>query len=465
MLNASVRGDLGKSGVKFPTATEGIQLVLGTEWRQEALFQQFDDTYRYGLASGQGGKRLPVDGSYVNREGFTEALVPLVQDKVGAQNLGLELGYRFTSYKASSQSAKNNSSIKALLAWSPIAGLKLRGGFNRAVRAPNVRELFAPQAVLLEGTADICAGASPTGTLEGCQRTGVTAAQYGHIRENPAGQYNSLLGGNPQLDVEKANTWTGGVVWTPKSITGLAVTVDYYDIKINNTIDNFFADDTIQGCANTGNPALCNLIHRDQLGTLWLTPNGYTVATNQNIGTLKARGIDVGASYPLNLGNAGFINLALLGSSMLENRTTTPLMDYDCAGYFGNQCVIPNPKWRQRMRATWNTKFNATFSLGWRYIHKVLSDDASDNPAIGDPGNIEKLKLNGSYEIPSHSWFDIAATYKFRDKVRLTVGCNNFFDKEPPLGAGYQDNDYGPGFYGTYDYLGRQIFANLQFEF
>ena len=206
MVNGTVRGDLGTSGVKFPSATEGIQLVLGGEIRKEGVFQNYDDTYQYGLASGQGGTRLTVDGSYATTEGFAEALVPLVQDKSGFQDLSLELGYRFANYKASSQSAKNNSSYKALLSWAPIAGFKLRGGFNRAVRAPNVRELFAPQAVRLDGTEDICAGESPTASLEQCQRTGVTAAQYGHILENPAGQYNTLLGGNPQLDVEKANT-------------------------------------------------------------------------------------------------------------------------------------------------------------------------------------------------------------------------------------------------------------------
>jgi iron complex outermembrane recepter protein len=465
LINGSLKGDLDKAGVRLPTATEGVRLVVGGELRKEELFYNPDDNYRFGTGSGQGGPRLPVDGSYVSNEAFTEALVPLVQDKVGMQDLSLELGYRFANYKASSQSAKNNSSYKALLSYAPIQGVKVRGGFNRAVRAPNVRELFVPQGVQLQGTADICAGENPTASLEQCKRTGVTDAQYGHILENPAGQYNSLLGGNPQLDVEKANTITAGVVWTPKEITGLAVTLDFYDIKIDNTISNFFADDTIQSCATKGDPTLCSLIHRDRFGTLWLTPDGYTTATNQNIGTRKARGLDASASYNLNLGGQGFIAFSMLGSSMLVNRTTTPLVNYDCAGYYGSQCGIPSPKWRHRVRATWNTKFNATFSLNWRYIHHVLNDDASSNPDLADPGNIETLKLNDAYKLASYNWFDLAATYKFHDKLRLTVGCNNLLDKEPPLGAGDQNNDYGPGFYGTYDYLGRALFANLQFEF
>jgi outer membrane receptor protein involved in Fe transport len=120
---------------------------------------------------------------------------------------------------------------------------------------------------------------------------------------------------------------------------------------------------------------------------------------------------------------------------------------------------------RHRLRATWNTKFNATFSVGWRYINKVLIDDASPNTDLADPGLIARWKANGSYENPSYNWLDLAASYRFRDKVSLTVGCNNLLDKEPPLGSGVSPNDYGPGMYGTYDYLGRALYANLQFGF
>jgi outer membrane receptor protein involved in Fe transport len=78
---------------------------------------------------------------------------------------------------------------------------------------------------------------------------------------------------------------------------------------------------------------------------------------------------------------------------------------------------------------------------------------------------VDRLALNGSDEFPAYNWFDLAVAYKFHDKLRLTLGCNNILDKEPPLGAGLQDIDYGPGYYGTYDPLGRALYANLQFEF
>jgi iron complex outermembrane receptor protein len=465
LLSATMRGDLENAGLKLPSATEGLQVAFGTWYTKNTSFVHPDDTYQRNPAAGQGGPTLPVDGSYTTKEFFGELHVPLVQDRAGAQDVSVEVGYRFMDYRAQDQAAKKNSSYKFMGAWSPVAGFRLRGGYNHAVRAPNVYELFRQQGLGLNGTTDVCAGASPSASLAECQLTGVTAAQYGHILENPASQYNSFDGGNPNLDVEKANTITVGFVWTPKSITGLSLTADYYDIHVMNTIRAILPDDTINACINTGDPALCSLIHRDSRGTLWLTPQAYTIDTNQNVGDLYSRGLDVSLNYPWNLGHHGFINFALLGTTMFEDRLTTPVINYDCVGYYGNQCGIPDPKWRHRLRATWNTNFKTTFSLQWRYIAHNLIDDASPEPDLANAALIPQWKANGSYENPAYNYLDLAASYKFRDGVDLTLGINNLLDKEPPLGSGSSDNDYGPGLYGTYDPLGRALYASFTFQF
>jgi iron complex outermembrane receptor protein len=474
LINGLLRGDLESAGVQFPSASEAVQLAVGAEYRKESLFFIPDLINAVGGATGQGGPQPEVEGNYRTGEFYAEALVPLVQDTSGFQDLSLELGYRFMSYKASDQSAKDNNSYKALLAWAPVADIKFRGGYNRAVRAPNVQELFAPQALGLGGSEDICSGASPAFSFEQCANTGVTAAQYGNIPPNPASQYNSYDGGNPLLDVEKADTLTFGAVWTPQSITGLSITVDYYDIKIKDTISSFAPDDVVRACAQRGDPSLCSLIHRDSRGTLWLTsryPDGaYTISTNQNIGDFRARGLDVSGAYPWNLGDAGFVNFSFVGSATFENSIDNPLVSYDCAGYMGNQCGFgrgrgANPKWRHRMRAAWNTNFNTTFTLGWRMVGPVTNDDFSPNEDLRNEGTHTALIGAGSDRFPTYNWFDLHVTYKFQDQLFLTVGCNNLLDKEPPLGGGLTDVDYGPGYYGMYDYLGRSIYADLQFQF
>ena len=465
LLGVTLRGDLEKAGLKFPSASEGVQLAFGGWLSKNSMFIHPDDTYINDPAAGQGGPTLPVDGHFITKEFFSELRIPLVQDTPGLQDLSLELGYRFMNYRAQEQAAKNNSSYKAMLSWAPVKSLRVRGGYNRSVRAPSVYELFQQQGLGLQGSEDICAGPNPSASFDQCAHTGVTAAQYGNILENPAGQYNSLDGGNPTLDVEKANTKTVGFVWTPKSIAGLSFTADYYDIKIDNLIEDLAPDDIVKTCAETGDASLCSLVHRDSLGTLWLTNNAFTISVNQNIGVRRARGLDVTGGYPWNLGHAGFVNFQFLGSRMFEERLQTPLINYDCVGFYGNQCGIPDAKWRHRLRATWNTNFKASFAVGWRFISGTQVDDLSDNPDLGNPSLIPLWEKDGSDKIKASSWFDLAIGWKVRDKARLTLGVNNIFDKEPPLGAGLSDVDFGPGFYGLYDPLGRSLYANLQFEF
>jgi outer membrane receptor protein involved in Fe transport len=474
MFNGVIRGDLESAGIMFPSATEAVQLAIGGEYRKESLFFRPDEVNQVGGATGQGGAQPAVDGAYTIKEGFAELLVPVIQDTPGFQDFSLELGYRYSNYRAEGQDAKNNSSWKALLSWAPVPDIRIRGGFNRAVRAPNVQELFVPNSIGLGGTQDICSGDSPAFSFEQCARTGVTAAQYGNIAPNPAGQYNSYDGGNPALDVETADTLTVGAVWTPRSITGLSLTFDYYDIKIADTISSFAPDEVIQACALRGDPDLCSLINRDVRGTLWLIgryPDGaYTISTNQNIGDFRARGLDVAAAYPWNLGDRGYINFSFIGTSSLENSIENPLVAYDCSGYMGNQCGYgrgrgPEPKWRHRMRASWNTNFKTTFTLGWRLLGSVTNDDFSPDEDLRDEGTHTALIGAGSDKFPTYNWFDLHVTYAFQDGLRVTLGVNNILDKEPPLGAGLEDIDYGPGYYGQYDYLGRALYANLQFQF
>lgn len=461
MVSLKFTGDLGESGVKLPTASEGIQLALGLESRNESLFVHPDMTYQTGDGAGQGGATNPVEGAYRVDEGFLEVLLPLMQDMTGAKDLSLELGYRYSDYTTSG----GHSSYKGQLSYAPLPDLRLRLGFNRATRAPNVQELFVPTGVQLLGTSDPCAGANPSYTQAECARTGVSAAQYGHIQENPAGQYNALTGGNVNLDPETADTFTAGLVITPAALPTFTAALDYYDIKIEKVIGALFPDDVINTCATTGNPTLCSLIHRDVAGTLWLMPTGYTIANNQNIGVLTSKGLDVNATYFVAAGNAGLLSFNLIGTYLQERQVDTGLYKYDCAGYFGNQCGDPTPTWRHLARVSWETNWKTTLSLGWRMIGAVDNDDLSSNPALGDPSNVDLLKTNDQDAFGAAHYFDLAASINVIKGVQFTLGINNLADKEPPIAPGDQGNDYGPGYHGTYDPYGRYLFTSIQFTF
>ncbi|MBG7606380.1 MAG: TonB-dependent receptor, partial [Actinobacteria bacterium] len=340
VANLTFTGDLENYGVQFGSASEGIGVAAGYEFRYEHLANYPDEINRYGGATGQGGPVPKVDEGYKVNEIFVEALVPIVQNAKMFRDFSMELGYRYSDYSTSG----GFSTYKGLLNWAFTDSLRIRGGYNRAVRAPNVWDLFQPQRFNLGGQADICAGLDPSATFAECQNTGMTQGQYGsEVTENPAGQYNTLVGGNPTLVPETADTITAGVVWTPQNIPGLSVTVDYYNISITDAIGFLGPEDIIQQCASSGDPATCALIYRDRLGSLWLTPSiaggAYTQTTTANLDQLDAEGVDLSASYTVGLGNAGYLPITLQGTYALANTLTTPLVSYDCVGYFGYQCL------------------------------------------------------------------------------------------------------------------------------
>jgi len=464
MVNATLFGDLEGWGWTIPMASEGIQVALGVEYREESLYVHPDDARGQGLIAGFGGATVPIDAKFDVTEAFIEMLIPIVQDATGFRDLSMELGYRHSDYSTSG-TAPN---YKAQIAWALTDSWKFRAGLNRATRSPNVRELFGPQGFGLGGSQDICSGPNPGFTAAQCANTGVTAAQYGNVLPNPADQYNTFGGGNPDLEPETADTITLGIVWTPQSIPGLSVTLDYYDIEIDGTIGSLNADDIVQQCALTGDPLLCDLIHRDSAGTLWLTEAAFTETNNQNIGQLFGEGIDLNFAWLIGLGDAGYLNTSLIGTHMMADRFANPLIDYDCIGFYGNQCGIPDADWRHRARFSWETNFNWVFTMGWRYIHSVLVDDASDNPQLGNPGAVEGpggWKVNDAYKLPAFNYIDLAFSVNFARNFQWVLGINNVFDEEPPLGPSMNGNDYGPGWYGYYDPWGRYMHTSLQFNF
>lgn len=463
-VTATMASDLGAYGIKSPAAKDGVGVAFGAQYGENSLNFETDPNFASGDGAGQGGPTIGQSGGYNVSELFAEVRVPLVDDVFLVDSLLLNASYRYSDYSDPIDDSTDTYGIG--LEWAPIEMLRFRGSFQRAVRAPSVIELFQAQGLgLYDNDFDPCAGATPVATLAQCANTGVTAAQYGTIIDSTAGQYNALFGGNQDLSPETADSYTIGLVFQPDFLEGFSLTVDYFDISVEDVISTIPPTVTLNECLNTGNPTFCSKITRDARGTLWADPAAQISSLNENIGGLDTSGFDIDVNYVTPIGGFGSLAFRLNGT-YLDELITTPIAgpgsvgEYDCVGLYGSDCGTPNPEWRHTARVTWSTPWNLDLSLGWRYFDAVLIDNTSSNPLI--TGGFNEVDR----ELESQNYLDIAGNYTFAENYSVRLGINNVLDDDPPLssqvGTGAGNGNTYPQ---VYDALGRYVFMGLTAKF
>ena len=464
-------GDLGQYGLKTPWAESGVSIAGGVEWRKDSLNYNPDFQFQSGDLVGQGGSTPPISASVENTDYFIEAEIPLVEGMAFAERFAFNGGYRRSDVSSSS----SYSTWKLQGDWQITPEIRVRGGWQRAARAPNVIETFRPQFIGLtalqtgaNSLSDPCAGATPNATLAQCANTGVTPAQYGSIGSNPANQYNALFGGSTNLVPEVSDTYTVGVVLTPGDLIpgNLFVSVDYFDIFVDGFIAAPSAQNIINTCLATGDANSCGLIRRSPSnGSLFLAnsgPNaGLFTLLNTNTGSLATKGIDLNANYSLDLGSAGGLSFDLVGTYLIDYLVeevdgATPIA---CDGKFGGTCDtysgVPLPVWRHKLRTTWETPFGVDASVTWRYFTSV------DQFGIANPD----ASVNRNHTLGSRNYIDLAASYNVTEKWNVRIGVNNLLDKDPPLTSLQSGFSNGNTYPQTYDALGRYMFVGTTIDF
>jgi len=473
LWDGAITGDLGKHGIKLPTAHDGLGVSFGAEYRQETSELDPDITFQTNDLAGQGAPTLPTIGGLHVWEAFMEARLPLIEDAAFAKSLTFETGYRYSNYNLSFGST---NTYKFGLQWAPVNDVRLRGMYQRAVRAPNIQELFLLPRVQLDGTQDPCAGATPGFTAAQCASSGVTAAEYGNIAPNPAGQYNGLVGGSVSLAPEKGDTYTVGLVFTPRFLPDFNATLDYYNITIKNLIAPYGANLILNTCLATGNPFYCNKIHRTQGtgtgadGSLWINEDGFIADSIFNLGSQRANGLDVTSQYRLDFGRGGRLGFDFVGTYVMKFSTepVTGLGTYDCAGFYGPTCGVPAPRWKHKLRATWNTPLSGLdVYTSWRRANGVSTERLNVSPLVQNLP-LPALAVPGAH-LRGVDYVDLGGSYTFAGHVTARLGINNVFDKSPPIGP---QTPYGSSVFTNgniypqaYDALGRYAFVNLVVDF
>ncbi|WP_426177443.1 TonB-dependent receptor domain-containing protein [Massilia sp. TWR1-2-2] len=469
----SFSGDLGERLVS-PFARAPIALSVSLEHRKLGANTQSDGASQVqGEVLGTGAPTPDRSGQFTMKEYAVEAAVPLVADKPFIKSLGVELGYRQTEF-ATAGASSDYGSWKVGTNWAPIQSLRFRAMVQKATRAPNVNELFAPLVTGLSNLAvDPCQGnrvnqgaANTPGTLSNlCRLTGVPLGDIGTLTPPSAGQINNLSGGNPALGPEEAKTKTLGFVWEP--VPKLALTVDYYKINIEKAISSPSTTDILEGCYNPAlNPSLtlnasCALVGRNTINGSFNGVESKGVQTPQsNLGKQSTSGIDLNIAYRMSTAALGldpkFGNLDLsLGVNQVQSFRIFPTptsLDRDCLGYYSVACAgansgAPNYKRKFNQRTNWTV---GAFSLGynWRYVSAVIEEP------------IGPVFLPLYSAIDAYHYVDMSGVWRVNKNLRLNVSVNNLANKKPPVVGstiGSTGSNSGNTFPQSYDAVGRYI--------
>ncbi len=496
---ATIRGDFGWT---IPWATEAVNFAVGGEFREYTASQASDSLSQSGDLGGSGGAAPNISGAYNVYEAFGELIIPIVQDRPFFDELTVEGGIRYSSYNVDAPGSPSftTTTWKVGGTWAPIDGLRFRGNYARAVRAPNIAELFSPVATALTNlTNDPCASLNDSGAdlgfrgpisgelLAVCLAQGAPAGLVQAISQPIAGQANFTGGGNLDLEPEKASSWTIGAVWQPDFIQGLSLSVDYYHIKITGAITAPNPDDAITACfgapdaqgnyapsAGAAASAECLAIRRNPLnGSLSGDPAdtpGLFLSLS-NLGTLETSGVDFTVNYRRDLGFAGLdINGVLNWQNESKFQAVPGGLNRDCVGFYSANCAQPIFEWQWSLRTTLSFD-DIDVSLLWRHL-----DGVQYEPGLGDlfrgtlgagvgPVAGQEVDFN---RIPAADYFDLTTRFAIDEHLTITLAVQNLFDKTPPLvggEAGSTTFNSGNTFPSTYDALGRRFVASARIRF
>jgi len=463
VADGSVSGHLFTS----PWAQSAVGLALGLDYRR--MEGSFDpDTF---LASGDVvgfNAGAPTHGKYDAKEAYGELRVPLIE-KTFIDRLELNGGFRYSKYSLSNVGGVWTYFAGAEL--SPIRDIMFRGQYQRAIRAPNVSELFGGTAAGFPAATDPCAGPPKPGVdaaalAATCIATGVPSNSVGKGTLQPNAQIEGAFGGNPNLQEEQGDTWTAGAVIRPRFIPRLNIAVDWYKIRVKGAIAP--AAGGVGGILNlcynviqdAANP-ICQLIHRNSSGVL--SGGGVFIvnAANANLGQLDTKGIDTQIDYsvPMSFGLLSphsKLSAYWFGNYQWDN-SFIPVPGQprvQCAGFFGfhGPCGAPTPKWKWTSRVAW-ADGPLTTSVRWRYIGKTTDDTPGGTDVDGF--TTEHLK--------AVNYFDLAFALNVTDNATMTFGINNLFDKKPQL-IGSSNAEQANTYPSTYDPLGRDFFFSVDFK-
>jgi iron complex outermembrane receptor protein len=462
---------LGGEAFDLPAGAVGFS--IGAEWRKAEAEYIPDEYLRSGDVIGF-NPGLPTAGEVTSKDYFAEVRIPILAELPGIKNLAANGGYRSSDYDL--DGVGRVATYLYGLDWRVNESIGFRGQFQRAIRAPNIGDLYGGLQLNFQTLTDPCSSRAAVGNQTAavralCEATGVPAAAVFTAGVQPDNIIPVRTGGNVNLQEESSDTRTFGVVFTPEFLPDLAVTVDYFNIKLEGAISQLGggAQNTLNLCYLTVQDAgsdFCQAVHRNTATGGITVPFSLDVL-QANIGALETSGIDLNARYGWNVGwgNIGDGEGSRFSVSTAWTRTdeftVTPMQAVPqnknrCVGAYGSTCGEPIPELKGVTRVSWNSG-PLGVSLRHRFIDSVTTDRIVLPQSAGLPAPSAATLTNPKFD--SMNYLDLSFTFNFGDKAEVYAGINNLLDSDPPIVAGF--GGYGNTFPATYDYAGQTMFLGF----
>lgn len=404
----------------LPGGAPGI--VVGAEYRKEKSRFGVDPFDQAGFFFESGTQ--PETGSYEVKEVFGELELPFLADMPFADLLSVKGSARYSDY--------NLGNVGGVFTWAvdgiyrPVTDLTFRGSYSKAVRAPNITNLFSPTTPATFRPIDPCdeaqinRGPNPSVRLANCRADGIPVGFTDPLTARITGQ----TGGNPNLEEERSTSWTVGGVFQPSFLRGFTATVDYWNYEITNAIANVTADEIVSGCYDSPdfpNNSFCSLFSRNRTAG---SPTflGFNSLTNGpvNFARFEAAGIDFQARYRFALGgDAGTVTVRIGGTYSIKNVNFTSVTDPNSEDDFRGEAQ--RPKLAFNTGLAWEIgKLRAEWETFWQSKQFYQGIDVEDPSGFAEPnrdGNFWSHDLNFAYDVTE------MLTFRF--------GVNNLTDERP----------------------------------
>lgn len=436
-----------------------VGFVVGGEYRRETAYYKQDDATASGITFYNAIPEFNPT-SFEVKEAFGEIRFPILKDLPFAHLLTVSAAGRVSHYKGSTGTVY---SYNAGGEYAPFTALRFRGNYSRAVRAPNLSDLYTPLGQNYFGFSDPCAARNLSSGSQyraaNCTAAGVPTG-YDFVYKSTPGY---LSGGNSSLKAETSDSITLGGVITPAGfLRGFSFSADYYKIIVRKVINSPSAQGIIDACYDLPslNNQFCSLFTRDT--TTGLNAREYVENSLHvvplNYAKLKVSGIDFDASYQRNIRGVGAISIRGIYSLSLVN---------------SNYLDPTNPNFEERTLSSLGTpKHNATVNVGLktgpfvfsyklRYLSSMTNGPYANYYSVQGRPPTNPNAFPDQYKLyPAISYHDVRAELDVGKNYNFYLGADNLFDQLPPFGL----TGAGGGS-GIYPNVGRFYYAGVSAKF